>query len=184
MGRGLHPQFEDSLTPLTPEDRSKRGGHRREGVPLCVALRLEPVSIWSTSAKLRAGDRALRTREHLLPLLRESASVRGVSESASSGSKFLRVLSPPSSVAFSHVCVSSLRDTCRLHIFAFCIYVFASSLPLWRGGFYLFQFSIVELCVCWLLRYVYREESCYSLTYPLLKARLGCGCSTILFYVT
>jgi hypothetical protein len=25
VGRELHPQFEDSLTPLTPEDRSKRG---------------------------------------------------------------------------------------------------------------------------------------------------------------
>jgi hypothetical protein len=117
---------------------------------LCVALRLEPVSIWSTSAaKLRAGDRALRTREHLLPLMRESASVRGVSESSSWGRKFLRVLSPPSSVAFvfSHVCVSSLRDTCRLHILSLLhLHWVWNFFPYGEGGFLILTIESVILC--------------------------------------
>jgi len=99
----------------------------------------------------------------------------------------LRVFTPPL-VSHLHFRASACR-VFETHadrtFYLFCIFWVWDFFPYGEGGFFhYFIYSIVELCVCRLLRYVHREESCYSLAYSLLKARLGCAFALFYFYVT
>jgi hypothetical protein len=112
---------------------------------------------------VEASVRALRTRGHLLPLLRESASVRGVSESSKLGEKVLASTLAP---LFGRICifarlrVESSRHMQTAHFISSAFVHLRLRFPYGEGGFLYFNFLLSNfVCVGYCVTFIERSPA-------------------------